>query len=67
MRQQPNLGLPLAADTGSGVKGHHIDFYTGFVDENPFPDLAAGESRRFEAYFIKDAEIYQQLLDLHTQ
>jgi 3D (Asp-Asp-Asp) domain-containing protein len=60
-------GYVFAADTGSGVKGDHIDFYTGFVNKNPFPDLAAGKSKRFEAYLVTDRQIYQQLLDLHTQ
>ncbi len=59
-------GYVFAADTGSGIRGHHIDFYTGFVNENPFPDLAAGPSKHFEAYVITDKAIHQQLLDLHT-
>lgn len=60
-------GYVFAADTGSGIKGDHIDFYTGFVNKNPFPDLAAGPSKRFKAYVVKDKVIYQQLLELHTQ
>ncbi|MCP4317250.1 MAG: hypothetical protein GY789_14865 [Hyphomicrobiales bacterium] len=59
-------GYVFAADTGSGVKGHHIDFYTGFVDKNPFPDLAGGASHTFKAYIITDENIRQQLLELHT-
>ncbi|MEX3007445.1 3D domain-containing protein [Hoeflea sp. TYP-13] len=59
-------GYVFAADTGSGVKGHHIDFYTGFVSKNPFPDLAGGASHTFEAYVIEDKQIRQQMLELHT-
>lgn len=60
-------GYVFAADTGSGIHGDHIDFYTGFVNKNPFPDLAAGSSKRFKAYVVKDKTISQQLVDLHTQ
>lgn len=60
-------GYVFAADTGSGVKGSHIDFYTGFVDKNPFPDLAGGVNHRFKAYVITDGPIYQQMLDLHKK
>ena len=60
-------GYVFAADTGSGVKGHHIDFYTGFVDKNPFPDLAGGKPHRFEAYIVTDETIRQQMLDLHKK
>ena len=60
-------GYVFAADTGSGIRGDHVDFYTGFVNTNPFPDIAGGPSKRFKAYVIKDETIYKQLLDLHTQ
>ena len=60
-------GYVFAADTGSGVKGRHIDFYTGFVAKNPFPDLAGGASHSFEAYIVSDETIRQQMLDLHKK
>ena len=60
-------GYVFAADTGSSVKGRHIDFYTGFVDKNPFPDLAGGASRTFRAYIVSDDIIRRQLLELHTK
>ncbi|WP_419914080.1 3D domain-containing protein [Hoeflea sp.] len=60
-------GYVFAADTGSGIKGHHIDFYTGFVNQNPFPDLAGGASNTFSAYVVKDETIRKQLLELHSQ
>ena len=59
-------GYVFAADTGSGIRGHHIDFYTGFVSENPFPDLAGGASHTFSAYLVKDETIRKQLLELHS-
>ncbi|MCY6381981.1 3D domain-containing protein [Hoeflea prorocentri] len=59
-------GYVFAADTGSGVHGHHIDFYTGFVNTNPFPDLAGGERHRFKAYLVTDEAIHKQMLELHS-
>ena len=60
-------GYVFAADTGSGVHGHHIDFYTGFVSTNPFPDLAGGERHRFKAYLVEDEAIRKQMLELHSK
>ncbi len=60
-------GYVFAADTGSSIKGNHVDFFTGFVNVNPFPDLAGGPSKPFTAYRISDKNIRQQLLDLHTK
>ncbi len=57
-------GYVFAADTGSNVRGHHIDFYTGFVNSNPFPDLAGGEKHRFKAYLVEEGPILEELLDL---
>lgn len=60
-------GYVFAANTGSSIKGNHIDFFTGFINVNPFPDLAGGSSKPFKAYWISDKDIRQQLLDLHTK
>lgn len=60
-------GYVFAADTGSNVQSHHIDFYTGFVNTNPFPDLAGGEKHRFKAYLVKESPILEELLNLLTK
>lgn len=59
-------GYVFAADTGSNVHGNHIDFYTGFVNSNPFPDLAGGEKHRFKAYLVREGPILEELLNLLT-
>ncbi|MEM9108100.1 MAG: 3D domain-containing protein, partial [Pseudomonadota bacterium] len=60
-------GYVFAADTGSNVHDRHVDFYTGFVNANPFPDLAGGEKNRFKAYVLKEGPILEELLNLLTK
>ena len=59
-------GYVFAADTGVGVGGNHIDFFTGTSHTNPAPGLFAGTSSvTFTAYRIRDPIMIKKLRQLH--
>ena len=49
------------------MHGHHIDFWTGLVDKNPFPDLADSKKHLFKACLVKGGPILETLLELLTK
>jgi 3D (Asp-Asp-Asp) domain-containing protein len=58
-------GYFLAADTGSLIKGDHIDVFIGTADQNPFAFVQSKASSSFDAYIVQDEQRRQELLNLH--
>jgi 3D (Asp-Asp-Asp) domain-containing protein len=55
-------GYFFAGDTGSAIKGNHVDVFTGIFSGNPFPDFIASLSSGLrEAYLVKDQAVIQAL------
>lgn len=60
-------GYFFAADKGGAIKGTHIDVYIGSSLKAPFfPWIGSNESKTFEAFVVKDLQIIQDLLFLHS-
>lgn len=58
-------GYFLAADTGSLIKGHHIDVFLGPTLDNPFDFVKSREESTFQAFVVENSLIKQELLDMH--
>lgn len=58
-------GYFLAADTGSLIKGQHIDVYLGDGNFNPFEFVKSDENQQFQAFIVNDEEIRRRLLEMH--
>ncbi|MEQ9229697.1 MAG: 3D domain-containing protein, partial [Cyclobacteriaceae bacterium] len=58
-------GYFLAADTGSLIKGHHIDVYLGTGKTNPFAFVKSDEGQPFQAFVVKDEVMRERLLEMH--
>lgn len=60
-------GYFFAADKGGAIKGSHVDVYIGVSKKASFfPWIGSSESKTFEAIVVKDEQIIQELLFLHT-
>lgn len=59
-------GYFFAADSGSGIKSDHIDFFTGTVGPKPLvlPGID-GRNSRFTAYVIRNDQIAGHFRELH--
>ena len=58
-------GYFLAADTGSLIKGTHIDVFLGRTLENPFEFVKSKSEEPFQAFIIQDERRKAELLWLH--
>lgn len=58
-------GYFLAADTGSMIKGNHIDVYLGTVLKNPFSFVKSDSDQGFTAYVVHDERKRFELMYLH--
>jgi 3D (Asp-Asp-Asp) domain-containing protein len=63
---QKHDGYFMVADTGSAIKGNHLDIFQGDQIVN-FPFIRGSSDRLFQAYPIKDSAIESQLLRLHKR
>lgn len=53
---------------GGGVKGNHIDVFSGPYVDNPFPAFVKHTpSKTFEAFIINDKSIQEKLLSMHQR
>jgi len=61
-------GYFFAGDTGSAIKGNHIDIFTGIFDGNPFKDVIQSDPKKtFDAFFIKDQQVINSLKSQHVK
>ncbi len=61
-------GYFFAGDTGSAIKGNHIDIFTGIFDGNPFKDVIQSDpTKTFEAYVVKDQQVINLLKSKHVK
>lgn len=58
-------GYVMVVDSGSGVRGHHIDFFAGNVHSNPAPLLFNGTRHHFDAYVVSDIAVVAAMATLH--
>ena len=58
-------GYFLAADTGSMIKGNHIDVYLGTSTRNPFGFVKSDANQPFQAYVVNSERIRFELLYIH--
>ncbi len=58
-------GYFFAADTGSAIKGNHIDTFIGPTTVNPFSHVKSTATGTFKAYIVNDANIKNKLLVAH--
>lgn len=64
-RDRTHDGYFFAADTGSFIKGNHLDFFLGFSQLPPFDFVRSRADHTFEVYLVEDAEIAWSLARLH--
>jgi hypothetical protein len=61
-------GYFFAGDTGSAIKGNHIDLFTGVFEGNPFIDvIQSNPTKTFEAFVVTEPSIIDSLLFLHKK
>ena len=61
-------GYFFAGDTGSAIKGNHIDLFTGVFEGNPFIDvIQSNPTKTFEAFVVTEQSIIDSLLFLHKK
>ena len=61
-------GYFFAGDTGSAIKGNHIDIFTGIFDGNPFKDVIQSDPKKtFDAFLIKDQQVINSLKSQHVK
>ena len=58
-------GYFLAADTGSMIKGHHIDVFIGTATKNPFDFVKSDANQSFKAFVVHDGRKRFELMYLH--
>ncbi len=58
-------GYVMVVDSGSGVRGHHIDFFAGNIHSNPAPLLFNGVRHHFDAYRVTDIAVVAAMTTLH--
>lgn len=61
-------GYFFAGDTGSAIKGTHIDVFTGIQSGNPFVSfLKSKPQETFQAFVITDSALINQMKQLHLK
>lgn len=61
-------GYFFAGDTGSAIKGNHIDIFTGIYAGNPFPEIIrSSETKTFEAFIVTELSIIDVLGKIQTK
>lgn len=60
-------GFFYAADTGSALRGGHIDVYVGTAEKNPFAFVTSSPSGSFTAYIVEEPGISNLLLAMHQR
>ena len=58
-------GYFFAGDTGSRIKGKHIDVYIGTASKNPFNWVKSKKEGIFKAFLVKDKKIIDYLTKIH--
>ena len=58
-------GYFLAADTGKGINGNHVDLFSGPVCKSTFVPGIGGEKNLFSAFIVSRGEIAAHLKGLH--
>jgi 3D (Asp-Asp-Asp) domain-containing protein len=58
-------GFFFAGDTGSAIKGNHIDVYTGVSEKLPFDWVRSSSKHTFAAQIVTDPAIIKYMEDLH--
>jgi 3D (Asp-Asp-Asp) domain-containing protein len=58
-------GYFLAADTGSMIKGNHIDVFIGTALKNPFAFVRSDVNQSFTAFVVHDGRKRLELMYLH--
>ncbi|WP_196893287.1 3D domain-containing protein [Aureivirga marina] len=64
-KEQIHDGYFFAADTGSKIKGNHIDVFLGNTEINPFSFIKSNEKGTFKAFIILDENIIKALKEMH--
>jgi len=64
-KKKKHDGYFFAADTGSKIKGNHIDFFIGVVKENPFNFIKSNKTKPFNALLIYDEKMKSKFEKLH--
>lgn len=60
-------GYFLAVDTGSEIKGNHIDVFIGIEKENTFEFIKSAKEETFEAFIVDDITKKNELVKLHEK
>ena len=62
-------GYFFAGDAGGGVKGNHIDVFTGDKNDknNPFNFVTGSNSKTFNAKLVSDKDVIEKMTALHTK
>lgn len=60
-------GYFFAGDHGGGIKGNHIDVFTGNLKKHPFKFIRSNSSKTFNAQLVKDPDIIRQMTTIHMQ
>ncbi len=61
-------GYFFAGDTGSAIKGNHIDIFTGITSENLFPEvIRSNPSEIFDAYIVSDITVILSLTTIQSK
>ena len=58
-------GFFFAGDKGGAIKGNHIDLFTGTSKNHPFNFVTNKKSGTFEAIFVEDSDIIEEMTKLH--
>ncbi len=59
-------GYFFAGDTGSAIKGNHIDIFVGTDIKSPFDFVKSSSSGLFRVFIIDDSGIKLDMTNLHT-
>lgn len=60
-------GYFFAGDHGGGIKGNHIDVFTGSLKKHPFPWIGSNSSKTFNAHLVHDQDIIRGMTKIHMQ
>lgn len=61
-------GYFFAGDTGSAIKGNHIDIFTGIFDGNPFKEVIKSDpTKTFDAYLLINRQVINSLKSQHSK
>lgn len=60
-------GYFFAGDKGGGIKGNHIDIFTGNSKSHKFSFIKNNEQGTFKAYLVKDQKVVARMLKDHLK